>query len=83
MNTNITNSVSGNSRASGDPIWIIAARNNLKPKIVKTTNLSGTTKITIGKDESVKRVFKTKAQREHEASIRKEIQHRKNITFLN
>ena len=79
----LDNNISGNQRTSGDPIWIIAARNNLKPKIVKTTDLSGVTKIRIGKDETVKRVFKTKAQREHEANLRKEIQHRKNITFLN
>ena len=79
----LDNNISGNQRTSGDPIWIIAARNNLKPKIVKTTDLNGVTKIRIGKDETVKRVFKTKAQREHEANLRKEIQHRKNITFLN
>ena len=79
----LDNNISGNQRTSGDPIWIIAARNNLKPKIVKATDLNGVTKIRIGKDETVKRVFKTKAQREHEANLRKEIQHRKNITFLN
>ena len=79
----LDNNISGNQRTSGDPIWIIAARNNLKPKIVKATDLNGVTKITIGKDEAVKRVFKTKAQREHEANLRKEIECRKNITFLN
>ena len=79
----LDNNISGNQRTSGDPIWIIAARNNLKPKIVKATDLNGVTKIRIGKDKTVKRVFKTKAQREHEANLRKEIQHRKNITFLN
>ena len=79
----LDNNISGNQRTSGDPIWIIAARNNLKPKIVKTTDLNGVTKIRIGKDETVKRVFKTKAQREYEANLRKEIECRKNITFLN
>lgn len=80
----LDNHISGNARTSGDPIWIIAARSNLKPKIVKTTNLNGVTKIAIGNDDSKpKRAFKTKAQREHEASLRKEIECRKNITFLN
>lgn len=80
----LDNHVSGNARDTvSDYWWNTVAANNLKPKIVKTTDLNGVTKIRIGKDETVKRVFKTKAQREHEASLRKEIERRKNITFLN
>ena len=80
----LDNHVSGNARTSGDPIWIIAERSNLKSKIIKTTDLNGVTKIRIGNDDSAtKRVFKTKFQREYEANLRKEIELRKNITFLN
>ena len=58
--------------------------NNLKPKIIKVTDLNGVTKITIGKDESpVKRRFKDKQQREYKAKLRKNIELRKNIKFLN
>ena len=77
------NHVSGNSRAYGSPIWKIAARSNLKPKIIKVTDLNGVTKTTIGKNDSPRRSFKTKAQREHEAKLRKNIELSKNIAFLN
>ena len=83
MNNQITNSVSGNQRTKGDPIWIIAARSNAKPKIIKTTDLNGVTKIRIGVDNTPKLKFKTKQQREYEAKLRKNIQLSKNIKFLN
>ncbi len=79
----LDNHVSGNSRACGSPIWEIAARNNLKPKVIMVTDLNGVTKIIIGKDETPNRSFKTKAQREYEAKLRKNIELRKNIKFLN
>lgn len=80
----LDNHVSGNSRAYGSPIWEIAARNNLKPKIIMVTDLNGVTKITIGKDESpAKRRLKDKQQRAYEAKLRKNIELSKNINFLN
>lgn len=79
----LDNYVSGNQITKSDPIWIIAARNNLKPKIIKTTDLNGVTKIRIGVDNSNKRKLKTKKQREHEAKLRKNIELSKNIRFLN
>lgn len=80
----LDNHVSGNSRACGSPIWEIAARNNLKPKIIKVTDLNGVTRIMIGKDESPKkRRFKDKQQRAYEAKLRKNIELSKNIKFLN
>ena len=80
----LDNHVSGNSRVCGSPIWEIAVRNNVKPKIIKVTDLNGVTKITIGKDNAKPKCkFKTKKQREYEAKLRKNIEIRKNITFLN
>ncbi len=79
----LDNHMSGNQRTNGDPIWIIASRNNLKPKIIKVTDLNGVTKIRIGVDNSNNRKLKTKQQREHEAKLRKNIELSKNIRFLN
>ena len=84
MNNQITNSVSGNSRDTiADYWWNTVHEHNKKPKIIKTTDLKSVTKIRVGVDNTPKRKFKTKQQREHEAKLRKNIELSKNIRFLN